>query len=83
MTWQASLAVHNGCFGDFLSKKYLRKFEITTSQEIKGTTVMSTFGIDITKAALFFLIFKSLYLNLRLVSNNFWTKIPKSGHCGM
>ena len=23
MTWQASPAVHNGCFGDFLSKKYL------------------------------------------------------------
>ena len=66
-------------FGIFFPKKVFEtnlnfRFQRVRNQKNKDTFVISTFKIDITKVALFFLGFFHWCLKLRIVSNNFLDK---------
>ena len=65
----------------FETNLIFRYQRVKNQKKNKDTDFISTFKIDITRVPLFFSdFFTRWYLKLRFVSNNFWTKIPKSSH---
>ena len=75
--------LHYGCFLGFLSKKYLRQIPIQLTrrkinEKIKALVFDNFKSYTTTLLPLFFQVF--WHLELRFVSDTFWTKLPKSSH---
>ena len=73
---------HNGCFGEFLAKKYLRLISIFGSNKYKiwknkGTSVMPILKVDIKMLPLFFFISFSMVRNIEICLIYVLDKTPK------
>ena len=77
--------MHKGCIWDFFSpRKYwdISQFYVPSSnksEKNEATFTLSILELDMIIVVLFWFLAR-WYLNLRFVSNTFWTIIPKSIH---